>query len=167
MTPLLQALVSGTTALLGAWLGAAIALSRFKRERAFDRRIDWYERVIRTINQTSLTLYDVEYASSRGALPEAMEALVKLNDLTKQVGLVGSEAALYARQGGYDALMDAVDKYNATRSDQRIAERDPQKLAQLAISIAAPSRELYDAATAALARSAASASNAAFASRSR
>jgi hypothetical protein len=77
MTLLLQALLSATTALLGAWLGADIALSRFKRERAFDRRIDWYERVIRTLNQTTQTLYDVEYASSRGALPEAMEALVK------------------------------------------------------------------------------------------
>jgi len=152
MTPVLQALLSGATALVGAWLGAAIALSRFKHERAFDRRIDWYERAIRMINQTVLTLYDVEYASSRGDIAEASAALIKVNALNKQVGLLAGEAALYARQGGYDALVNAIEAYNASRSDQRMTERDPQKLLQFAIKNAASSRQLYDGAAAALAR---------------
>jgi hypothetical protein len=41
---IIAALFGGTA---GAWMGAQIALSRFKRERAFERRLDWYERMIR------------------------------------------------------------------------------------------------------------------------
>lgn len=39
---LLPALIAGMAALVGSWLGAAFALQRFKRERAFERRLQWY-----------------------------------------------------------------------------------------------------------------------------
>lgn len=40
---LLPALISGAAALVGSWLGAVLALQRFKRERAFERRLQWYQ----------------------------------------------------------------------------------------------------------------------------
>lgn len=36
--------------LIGSWFGANLALLRFKKERAFDRQLDWYERSIRSLH---------------------------------------------------------------------------------------------------------------------
>ena len=43
-----------TAALLGAWAGAQLALNRFVRERAFDRRLDWYEQTVRALHSLGL-----------------------------------------------------------------------------------------------------------------
>jgi hypothetical protein len=45
-TPAIGPLV---TAFIGSWFGALAALARFRKERAFDRQLDWYERTIRSI----------------------------------------------------------------------------------------------------------------------
>jgi hypothetical protein len=44
-------LLPALTSLLGAWIGAYAGLSRFKRERAFERRLTWYEEVIGQITE--------------------------------------------------------------------------------------------------------------------
>jgi hypothetical protein len=41
------------TAFIGSWFGALAALARFRKERAFDRQLDWYERTIRSIHALS------------------------------------------------------------------------------------------------------------------
>jgi len=43
-------------AFLGSAIGAIAALSRFKRERAFDRQLDWYERMIRALHDMALRI---------------------------------------------------------------------------------------------------------------
>lgn len=40
-------------AFIGSWFGANQALSRFKKERAFDRQLDWYEKYIRALHDMS------------------------------------------------------------------------------------------------------------------
>jgi hypothetical protein len=50
---ILAAIFGGT---LGAWIGAVLALGRFQRERAFDRRLDWYERMLRGLHNLALKL---------------------------------------------------------------------------------------------------------------
>lgn len=43
-------------AFLGSWAGAKAALNRFKYERAFERRIEWYERMARCIAEMKLRI---------------------------------------------------------------------------------------------------------------
>jgi hypothetical protein len=43
-------------AFLGSWAGAQAALNRFKRERAFDRRVDWYERMAHSLAEMKLRI---------------------------------------------------------------------------------------------------------------
>jgi len=50
METALTTLAALIASLIGAWVGANFALSRFKKERAFDRQLDWYERVIRSLH---------------------------------------------------------------------------------------------------------------------
>src|SRR5437667_9292797 len=51
--PVFAALIA---AFLGSWAGALAALLRFKRERAFDRQLDWYERMIRSLYHMALRI---------------------------------------------------------------------------------------------------------------
>jgi hypothetical protein len=41
--------ITGVFGFLGSWLGANLALQSFKRQRAFDKQLDWYERAARAI----------------------------------------------------------------------------------------------------------------------
>jgi hypothetical protein len=45
-------------ALIGAWAGARLALDRFVRERAFDRRLDWYEQIVKALHALGLRCHE-------------------------------------------------------------------------------------------------------------
>ena len=49
-------IASLVAAYLGSWRGAKTALSRFKQERAFDKRLDWYEGVARALADLKLSI---------------------------------------------------------------------------------------------------------------
>lgn len=51
------------SALLGAWAGAAIALGRFKKERAFDKRLQWYDEAVQALYRASNTLSVAVYST--------------------------------------------------------------------------------------------------------
>jgi hypothetical protein len=44
---ILSALIA---AFLGSWVGAQMALTRFKKERAFEKQLAWYEQMIRALH---------------------------------------------------------------------------------------------------------------------
>jgi hypothetical protein len=44
------AIASGLMGFIGSWLGAQIALLSFKRQRAFDKQLDWYDRATRALH---------------------------------------------------------------------------------------------------------------------
>ena len=44
------AVLTGLLGFLGSWIGAQIALQSFKRQRAFDKQLDWYERAASAIH---------------------------------------------------------------------------------------------------------------------
>lgn len=47
MATILSALIA---AFLGSWVGAQMALTRFKKERAFEKQLAWYEQMIRALH---------------------------------------------------------------------------------------------------------------------
>jgi ABC-type arginine transport system permease subunit len=87
-------------AFLGSLLGAVFALSRFKRERAFDRQLDWYERMLRAIYDFAQR---VEIAVTfQGEARSGQELLNRVwSDVQKahlEVDRCASEAALYGSE---------------------------------------------------------------------
>ena len=66
--PVFAALIA---AFLGSWAGALAALLRFKRERAFDRQLGWYERMIRSLyhmGKSAGSAYRIGKTCERGAI---------------------------------------------------------------------------------------------------
>jgi hypothetical protein len=96
-------------ALGGAAIGASLALRRFQDERAFDRRIDWYERMIRATHNL------IQSLGSNGS-----DALAE----TRQFMLTAAERDLYALPAGRDAHLGcrARDRIHCGRWDRRWKE---------------------------------------------
>lgn len=100
-------LASATGAFVAAWLSFRYALSRFQRERAFDRRLAWYEKAVTALlgayDRINWALAaDVTQATpevTRGAWSEAYEALYRLHSLA-------AESELYASNDAVQVLRD-------------------------------------------------------------
>ena len=52
----MTALLTAVLAFFGAGAGALFALNRFKKERAFDVRLEWYKRVIELLQKSVLEI---------------------------------------------------------------------------------------------------------------
>jgi hypothetical protein len=52
------AVVTAAAGFVGSWLGAQLALSSFKQQRAFDKRLDWYDRAEKSL-QKMITKIDI------------------------------------------------------------------------------------------------------------
>jgi hypothetical protein len=53
---ILASLIAAFAALMGSWVGARVTLLRSMEERAFDRKLDWYERMIRVLHHMALRI---------------------------------------------------------------------------------------------------------------
>src|SRR5436190_23949019 len=84
-------------AFLGSAIGAIAALSRFKRERAFDRQLDWYERMIRALHHMALRIdVAVTFRDDPKTSPEDLnEAWDKVQRAHIELETFASEAPLY------------------------------------------------------------------------
>lgn len=102
-------LAAAVGAYLAARLGFTYALSKLKHERAFDRRLVWYEQAVKRlvdsasrINWALATdLAKVEGPERERAWAQAFEGIVALQGLEV-------EAELYASNSAYNAVREAV-----------------------------------------------------------
>lgn len=100
---------AGVGTLLAAAVGYRYALARFRKERAFDRRLAWYEQAVRTLvsgaNHLNWALagelINVAEPDQKAAWSNAYRELLKLNGLE-------IEAQLYATRAGHKAVEDVV-----------------------------------------------------------
>jgi hypothetical protein len=51
------AILTGLLGFLGSWIGAHLALSSFKRQRAFDKQLDLYEQADKSLQEMSEKIY--------------------------------------------------------------------------------------------------------------
>jgi hypothetical protein len=100
---------SAAGSLGAAALGYRYALARFRRERRFDRQLEWYERATKAFIEAANRI-NWAIASEEIGLPEdeqrkcwiaAHESLLALQGLEP-------EAALYGLPSGYEAVAEAV-----------------------------------------------------------
>jgi len=70
--------ITALSSLFGAWIGASLAFQRYKAEKAFDRRLAWYETCFRALAQARKDLYQLVHAlqptTDPGALKERADA---------------------------------------------------------------------------------------------
>jgi hypothetical protein len=98
---LIVAVITGVFGFVGSWLGAQVALMNFKKQRAFDKKLDWYERAANAIYTLS---EEIEIACTLEEPPKAKAADLKaawrlVQQAHLKVDRVSHEAQLYASQG--------------------------------------------------------------------
>jgi hypothetical protein len=105
----LVTIIPGILGFVGSWIGAQVALSNFKQQRAFDKKLDWYERAARSLQSLA---QDIEVAATAQAEddvdPEHLEEVwrdvqrghIELESLAFEAGFFGSVSAA--------ALMDKI-----------------------------------------------------------
>jgi rRNA maturation endonuclease Nob1 len=125
ITAILPALIA---AFIGSWVGAQTALSRFKKERAFERRLQWYERMNTSLLDAAKELAvaaTIERGIEKGIDTEsaALTAWSRVQLKHLDVNRVTAEGVLYAKKQSFrtlwdetGALQDLANKTNAFHS---------------------------------------------------
>src|SRR5438128_756374 len=108
----LKAAIPLLSGLVGSWIGAQFAFSKFRRERAFDRRLDWYERMTRLLHELRWTLQMTLAHYNAGQREEARRELGAAFELTDKFALVCAERELYASPKSYHELNTLIDVMN-------------------------------------------------------
>lgn len=97
--------ISGIFSLLGvflaAWLVVAMAVRRIRKERAFDRRLNWCESIMRELNNAGAAVVTAANQSGHHAIREAcwrdaFQAYELLIPLCAQKELYATESAIIA-----------------------------------------------------------------------
>jgi hypothetical protein len=98
--------VPGLLSLIGAYLGALIALRSFKKQRAFDRRLDWYQRAVSQLAVYRGQLAETAMVARRGDTDRLM-ALAQTVEVRKDdLRTIVAEAWLFA----YPQTLNAMSR---------------------------------------------------------
>lgn len=99
-------------AFVGAWGGAIWTLSRFKKEKAFEKRLDWYSRMIICLQETAIDLacaksFSLDYLDNNpGYATISNDIWIKVQLRHLDVNKLTGEGVIYARQRSYKILWD-------------------------------------------------------------
>lgn len=112
--PIATILGALVTAFLGSWAGAATALSRFRRERAFDRQLDWYERMVRSLYSLGEAIevamtFEKEGRRINHFWVEAQKKHLELDRFAREALLYGSRTAITAAEKARNLTQDAAN----------------------------------------------------------
>jgi TPR repeat protein len=120
--PLYAAIASGLMGFIGSWLGAQIALSNFKRQRAFEKQLDWYERAARALNDLAEKIDIAATFQDQPQTPQedlhghwsaVQQAHLELSRAAQDAALYASDAALKHLSGINKMVQEVADKTDA------------------------------------------------------
>jgi hypothetical protein len=94
------ALFSGTVGLL---LGSRLQLGRFKHERAFERRVAWYERLVRCIQQMREVNWEIVSTLTKLPPKRYTELSIRAKELAREFKEIGAER-FYAKAPTEEAI---------------------------------------------------------------
>jgi hypothetical protein len=80
--------------LIGAWLGAVLAFRKLRRERAFERQLQWHEDMADNFYRIASAMNGVVKSSAHGS-PNA-SAITDLINECDRLAVLGQKATLYA-----------------------------------------------------------------------
>jgi hypothetical protein len=129
---LAQLLATGAASAIGAAAAGAIgfryAVARFRKERAFDRRLTWYETAVRDLVDGSGKIIRAVNTVRRPHLASGREAAWRdAGDALGRLLSLEAEAELYATDDAYYAISRAAEDIRAvSKAAERLASSGPQ-----------------------------------------
>ena len=149
---ILAALIAAFAAFLGSWVGAQVALLRFKKERAFDRQLDWYERMIRVLHHMALRIdvavtFKDDPKTSREDLTEAWDkvqrAHIELETFASEAPLYGSQDVAKRARSISEEVQKVAEKTEAFDPvNHKLNKRQMQLIIDLANNLREASKPL-------------------------
>ncbi|MFZ1219807.1 MAG: hypothetical protein WAO00_10965 [Chthoniobacterales bacterium] len=119
---------SVVTALLGAWVGAKWGFDRYKQERAFERRIIWYEDTVSALVELSAS--EQAYGDANTTDIQKLERLqTQINERWRTANDLIARRGLYAKQRGYDAIEAMITEEMIASADDKT--NTPQEMAEI------------------------------------
>jgi hypothetical protein len=107
------AILTGLFGFVGSWMGAHIALFNFKKQRAFDKQLDWYERAVSAIHSMAEKI-QIASTFEDDRVPPPPELLEKLWRDVQSAHLaldkVSRESYLYASARAKDQMVKVAKK---------------------------------------------------------
>jgi hypothetical protein len=96
---------------VGSWIGAQLALSSFKQERAFDKRLDWYERADKAVHDLTQAIEVASTFQEEVDTPpdQLNRAWISVQRAHLQLGLVAEQGPLFGSQVAADRVA-RIDK---------------------------------------------------------
>jgi TPR repeat protein len=116
------AAVTAAAGFIGSWIGAQLALSSFKRQRAFDKQLDWYERADRYLQEMiekidiALTFQEqpgIPAADLKGHWAAVQGAHLKIDRIGSQGAFFASAVAAEQISSAADLVQKVADKTEA------------------------------------------------------
>jgi hypothetical protein len=120
LLPALTAIVGST---FGGWLGTQWALTSYRKTKAFDRQLEWYERMARMLQRIGVRLEMALSYLEKNETASAQSYFEELRDLTDVLSEVASERSLYAKEASYHAIGKLLQTTNHL-GEQRSKESD-------------------------------------------
>lgn len=99
-------------ALIGSWLGAGLALERFKKERAYELRARWYAEMVDSIQKLHWELNKALRHEENEDISRAQATFEAARPLVDQFTYTMSAGDLYGRPASRAALRKAQDSTN-------------------------------------------------------
>ncbi len=105
------ALMTGLLGFIGSWIGAQVALGNFRKQRAFDKQLDWYERAVTAIHAMAEKIiiavnYEDEQRSSKVLAAQWREVQLA----HRAIDRVAQEAPLYATDNALAVIAEIQKK---------------------------------------------------------
>jgi|GEM_PF-4652571 len=104
-------LLTGVLGFLGSWIGAQVALANFKRQRAFDKQLDWYERAVAAIHSLAEKIIVAVNAEDDERPADILATKwVEVQLAHRALDRVAQEAPLYASAGALGEIIKIQKK---------------------------------------------------------
>lgn len=133
-------LLTGGGALIGAWFGARLSVVRVRRERAFERQLEWHEQITDALNRVRLDLAHLVVLARNPAVQaeRLTEQWLAAIDGIHGFVSVASKAEMYAaRDTGRRLLALIHDLVNIGRGIGRAPDDDAEFRAHIERYVAA------------------------------
>lgn len=104
----LSLLIPALTALIGAWAGSQMGFSRAKRERAFERRLRWYEDMHAAMQGMDQTLQIAEKRGRTSGSVEEATILTEVAAAIQEMELLSRSAPLFGTPAAVAAIRSAL-----------------------------------------------------------
>ena len=136
LAPVATVLLNAISALFGAWVGARFAVARIRKERAFEKRLAWYELFHGELKNVMEALVQVIHTQRREGLTDNTRLLwQQLAQRLPAFGRVATDAEFYAPNKTLATVRKAVEDLASFRLGLPSREEDPQAWLDRAIQV--------------------------------